>query len=187
MGAQEGIDILLRGVRCLAMEYKRNDFHALIMGNGTMFEAMKEYAKELGISRRISFTGHVGYDRVMQGIASADVCLCPDPKTPLNDKCSLVKVVEYMSLGRPLVAFDLEEVRISAGDAALYARPNDEKDFAEKINLLLEAPNLRYSMGKIGKERFRNFLTWEHSKQALYAAYDRAFGSKEHLRSDLRV
>ncbi|HEU0048629.1 MAG TPA: glycosyltransferase family 4 protein [Nitrososphaera sp.] len=187
MGPQEGIDILLRGVRCLAMEYKRNDFHALIMGNGTMFEAMKEYAKELGISRRISFTGHVGYDRVMQGIASADVCLCPDPKTPLNDKCSLVKVVEYMSLGRPLVAFDLEEVRISAGDAALYARPNDEKDFAEKINLLLEAPNLRYSMGKIGKERFRNFLTWEHSKQALYAAYDRAFGSKEHLRSDLRV
>ena len=187
MGPQEGIDILLRGVRCLAMEYKRNDFHALIMGNGTMFEAMKEYAKELGISRRISFTGHVGYDRVMQGIASADVCLCPDPKTPLNDKCSLVKVVEYMSLGRPLVAFDLEEVRISAGDAALYARPNDEKDFAEKINLLLEAPNLRDSMGKIGKERFRNFLTWEHSKQALYAAYDRAFGSKEHLRSDLRV
>jgi glycosyltransferase involved in cell wall biosynthesis len=187
MGPQEGIDILLRGVRYLAMEYKRNDFHVLIMGNGTMFEAMKKYAKELGISRWISFTGHVGYDRVMQGIASADVCLCPDPKTPLNDKCSLVKVVEYMSLGRPLVAFDLEEVRISAGDAALYARPNDEKDFAEKINLLLEAPNLRASMGKIGKERFRNFLTWEHSKQALYAAYDRAFESKEHLRSDLRA
>ena len=187
MGPQEGIDILLRGVRYLAMEYKRNDFHVLIMGNGTMFEAMKKYAKELGISRWISFTGHVGYDRVMQGIASADVCLCPDPKTPLNDKCSLVKVVEYMSLGRPLVAFDLEEVRISAGDAALYARPNDEKDFAEKINLLLEAPNLRASMGKIGKERFRKFLTWEHSKQALYAAYDRAFESKEHLRSDFRA
>jgi len=111
MGPQEGIDILLRSVRYLAMEYKRNDFHVLMMGNGTVFEAMKDYAKELGISQRISFTGHVGYDRVMQGIASADVCLCPDPKTPLNDKCSLVKVVEYMSLGKPLVAFDLEEVR----------------------------------------------------------------------------
>ena len=182
MGPQEGIDILLRSVRYLAMEYKRNDFHVLMMGNGTVFEAMKDYAKELGISQRISFTGHVGYDRVMQGIASADVCLCPDPKTPLNDKCSLVKVVEYMSLGRPLVAFDLEEVRISAGDAALYARPNDEKDFAEKINLLLEAPNLRASMGEIGRERVLNFLTWEHSKQALYTAYDKAFAGKEDLR-----
>jgi glycosyltransferase involved in cell wall biosynthesis len=94
----------------------------------------------------------------------------------------LVKVVEYMSLGRPLVAFDLEEVRISAGDAALYARPNDDKDFAEKINLLLEAPNLRASMGEIGRERVLNFLTWEHSKQALYAAYDKAFAGKEDLR-----
>ena len=185
MGPQEGIDILLRSVRYLAMEYKRNDFHVLMMGNGTVFEAMKDYAKELGISQRISFTGHVGYDRVMQGIASADVCLCPDPKTPLNDKCSLVKVVEYMSLGKPLVAFDLEEVRISAGDAALYARPNDEKDFAEKINLLLEAPNLRASMGEIGRERVLNFLAWEHSKQALYAAYDKAFAGKDGLRQEV--
>ena len=187
MGPQEGIDILLRSVRYLAMEYQRNDFHVLMMGNGTVFEGMKDYAQELGISQRISFTGHVGYDRVMQGIASADVCLCPDPKTPLNDKCSLVKVVEYMSLGRPLVAFDLEEVRISAGDAALYARPNDEKDFAEKINLLLEAPNLRASMGEIGRERVLNFLTWEHSKQALYAAYDKAFTGKDGLRQEVRA
>jgi len=187
MGPQEGIDILLRSVRYLAMEYQRNDFHVLMMGNGTVFEGMKDYAQELGISQRISFTGHVGYDRVMQGIASADVCLCPDPKTPLNDKCSLVKVVEYMSLGRPLVAFDLEEVRISAGDAALYARPNDEKDFAQKINLLLEAPNLRASMGEIGRERVVNFLTWEHSKQALYAAYDKAFTGKDGLRQEVRA
>jgi len=132
------------------------------MGTGTVFEAMKRYAQKLGLNGRITFTGHVDYERVMQGIASADVCLCPDPKTPLNDKCSLVKVVEYMSLGRPLVAFDLEEVRNSAGDAALYARPNDEKDFAEKINLLLDRPDLRTSMSQIGRERVLSSLTWEH-------------------------
>ncbi len=175
MGPQEGIDILLRGVHHLAIAYKRNDFHVLIMGTGTVFEAMKGYAQKLGLNGRITFTGHVDYERVMQGIASADVCLCPDPKTPLNDKCSLVKVVEYMSLGRPLVAFDLEEVRNSAGDAALYARPNDEKDFAEKINLLLDRPDLRTSMSQIGRERVLSSLTWEHSIQALYAAYDKAF------------
>jgi glycosyltransferase involved in cell wall biosynthesis len=177
MGPQEGIDILLRGVQHLAIGHKRNDFHALIMGSGTVFGAMKQYAKELGIERRITFTGHVNYDQVMEGIASADVCLCPDPKTPLNDKCSLVKVVEYMSVGRPLVAFDLEEVRNSAGDAALYAKPNDEKDFAAKINLLLDAPNLRESMSRVGRERVAKFLTWEHSKEALYAAYDKVFAT----------
>lgn len=175
MGPQEGIDILLRGLRHLEIGHQRKDFHVLIMGNGTVFEAMKQYATELGVDQRITFTGHVDYERVMEGIASADVCLCPDPKTPLNDKCSHVKVVEYMSLGRPLVAFDLEEVRNSAGDAALYAEPNDEKDFAAKINLLLDAPELRESMGRIGRERVGKFLTWEHSKETLYAAYEKAF------------
>lgn len=175
MGPQEGIDVLLRAIRSLATDHQRNDFHMLIMGNGTVFEPMKQYAKELGIDERITFTGHVDYDRVMQGIASADVCLCPDPKTPLNDKCSHVKVVEYMSLGRPLVAFDLEEVRNSADGAALYAEPNDEKDFASKIDHLLNSPDLRESMGRIGRERVAKFLTWEHSKENLYAAYERAF------------
>jgi hypothetical protein len=30
-------------------------------------------------------------------------------------------------------------------------------------------------MGKIGREQVLQKLTWEHSKEALYAAYDMAF------------
>jgi glycosyltransferase involved in cell wall biosynthesis len=112
---------------------------------------------------------------VMEGIASADLCLCPDPKTPLSDKCSLVKVIEYMSLGKAFVAFDLEEVHSLAADAGTYAKPNDERDFAAQINGLLQNEDLRISMGKIGRERVFARLTWEHSKESLYAAYDRAF------------
>ena len=175
MGPQDGIDILLRSLQLLMTECQRDDFHVLIMGSGTVFAAMKKYADELGLSQRITFTGSVDYDRVMEGIASADVCLCPDPKTPVNDKSSLVKVVEYMSLGRPFVAFDLEETRNTASDAALYAKANDEKDFAEKINLLLDTPDVRESMGQIGRERIAESLAWRHSKENLYAAYERAF------------
>jgi glycosyltransferase involved in cell wall biosynthesis len=178
MGPQEGIDILLRALRRLAFEHRRTDFHALIMGGGTVLEAMRQYAKDLAIEQLVTFTGHVDYRRVMEGIATADLCLCPDPKTPLNDKCSLVKVTEYMSLGRALVAFDLDEVRLSAADAALYATPNDESDFADKINLLLGAPDLRLKMGLIGRDRVMKHLAWEHSKRALFAAYDRAFSPR---------
>jgi glycosyltransferase involved in cell wall biosynthesis len=175
MGPQEGIDILLRAIRRLANQRDPGDFHVLILGGGTVLEAMRSYAKELGIDHLVTFAGHVNYSLVMEGIASADLCLCPDPKTPLNDKCSLVKVTEYMSLGRPLVAFDLEEVRLSAGDAALYAAPNDEADFADKINALLCAPDLRIRMGLIGRDRVMKHLAWEHSKTSLLAAYDLAF------------
>jgi len=123
----------------------------------------------------VTFTGSVDYAQVMEGIATADLCLCPDPKTPLSDKCSLVKAIEYMSLGRAFVAFDLEEVRSLGADAGVYARPNDEEDFAAKINDLLDDIEQRTSMGNIGRERVIQRLTWEHSKEALYAAYDKAF------------
>lgn len=175
MGPQEGIDLLLRAIRELVVVHGRSDFHVHIMGGGTVLEGMKKYAAELGLGQVVTFTGSVDYPHVMEGIASADLCLCPDPKTPLSDKCSLVKAIEYMSLGRTFVAFDLEEVHLFAADAAIYAQPNDEGDFAAKINELLNNDEQRASMGKIGRERVLQKLTWEHSKEALYAAYDKAF------------
>lgn len=178
MGPQEGIDGMLRAIRTLATVHGRNDFHVRIMGSGTVLSEMKDNARKLGLDEIVTFTGHVDYGQVMEGIASADVCLCPDPKTELSDKCSLVKAIEYMSLGRPFVAFDLEEVRLSAADAAIYALPNRDDDFAEKISYLLDHEELRASMGKIGKERVMRFLTWEHSKEALYDAYAKVFGTK---------
>ena len=178
MGPQEGIDGLLRAIRHLITVYGRSDVHVHIMGGGTVLDDMKRNARDLGLEGIVTFAGHVNYGQVMEGIASADVCLCPDPKTELSDKCSLVKAIEYMSLGRPFVAFDLEEVRHSAAGAALYASSNDEKDFAEKINYLLDNEELRATMGSLGKERVAKFLTWEHSKEALHGAYDRVFEKK---------
>jgi glycosyltransferase involved in cell wall biosynthesis len=139
---------------------------------------MKELAAQLGVSDLVTFTGFMDYEQVLETIATAEVCLCPDPKTPLSDKCSLVKSIEYMSLGRAFVAFDLEEVHLAAGDAAIYATPNDEADFARKIDYLLENEELRSAMGNRGRERVLQRLAWEHSKQTLYAAYDKAFETR---------
>lgn len=175
MGPQDGVDIMLRAIRILNKVLKRDDFHVRIIGSGTVLDNMKQYAAELGINQLVTFAGQSDYRQVMEGIATADVCLCPDPKTPLNDKCSFVKVVEYMSLGRPLVAFDLEEVRNSADGAAVYALPNDEIDFSQKINYLLSDSDKRISMGTLGKERVMKFLTWDHSKEVFKAAYEKVY------------
>jgi glycosyltransferase involved in cell wall biosynthesis len=182
MGPQDGIDVLLRAVRNLAVIHRRNDFHVHIMGDGTVLQQMKRYARDLGIDTLTTFTGRVSQAQVMEGIATADLCLCPDPKTPLSDKCSLVKAVEYMGVGCAFVAFELEEVRISAGAAALYARPNDETDFAEKIHYLLKHDELRAHMANLGRERVMQGLTWDHSKGTLLRAYDRVFGAASELR-----
>ena len=80
--------------------------------------------------------------------------------------------MEYMALGKPLVSFGLKETRVSAGDAALYATPNDESEFAMAIARLMDDEPLRRSMGAIGRRRVVESLNWAVTSQNLLSAYD---------------
>ncbi len=175
MGSQDGVDYLLRSVAYLVHERKRADFHTIVMGGGVELEQLKRYAGELGIADHVTFTGRVPDAAVVEALNTADVCVCPDPPTPLNGISTMNKTMEYMALGKPVVAFDLVETRVSAGEAALYAAGSDEKDFGDKIGQLLDDPALRARLGSIGKERVDSTLSWDHSKKPLRAAYYRAF------------
>lgn len=186
MGPQDGVDVLMRCVRILVEEFHRTDFHVHLVGGGTQLTSLQQYARELGVDDYVTFTGMQAYDEVVKAVASADLCVCPDPKTPMNDRANLVKVSEYMCLGKPVVCFDLTEVRFSAADAALYAEPGNERDFAAKIHYLLENPDERTRLGGIGARRVRELLSWEHSKEALSAAYDRACGMVDRTQPSCR-
>jgi hypothetical protein len=82
-----------------------------------------------------------------------------------------------MAMGKPVVAFALREGRVSAGDAAVYATPNDAVEFGEKILELLAAPEQRHRMGLRGRERFAQQLAWEHQERVLLALYRDLLGA----------
>ncbi len=77
-------------------------------------------------------------------------------------------------MSRPVVAYDLVEARVSAGEAALYADANDEASFAACVERLLDDPELRSRMGATGRARVEAELSWERSEQELLRAYERA-------------
>lgn len=174
MGSQDGVDYLLRSVHYLVRELKREDFHTLIMGGGIELETLKDYANRLDIVDFVTFTGRVPDADVVEALSTADVCVCPDPDMPLNNISTMNKTLEYMAVEKPVVAYDLIETRVSAGDAALYAKGNDEMDFGDKIAQLFDDPALSAKMGKIGRERILNGLSWEHSTEHLVRAYEMA-------------
>jgi glycosyltransferase involved in cell wall biosynthesis len=94
----------------------------------------------------------------------------------MNDISTMIKIMEYMALGKPIVQFELKEGRFSAQDASLYAdNQNQVPDFAAKILWLLENPAERDKMGQIGRERVLNGLAWERSVLGLLAAYERCY------------
>jgi glycosyltransferase involved in cell wall biosynthesis len=106
----------------------------------------------------------------------ADVGLIPDPQNGLNEYSTMIKTMEYMAMGKAIVAFDLAETRFSAQDAAVYARPNLVEDFANKIEVLLDNEELRLTMGVIGRKRIEEELSWDHTKEHLLRAYEKLLG-----------
>ncbi|TNG02209.1 MAG: glycosyltransferase, partial [Gammaproteobacteria bacterium] len=108
---------------------------------------------------------------------TADVCVNPDVANKMNDKSTMNKIMEYMALSKPIVQFDLNEGRVSAQEASLYARRNDENDLADKIIELLKDPDLRKRMGEFGRKRVETRLGWEHEAPKLLCAYEALFSS----------
>jgi glycosyltransferase involved in cell wall biosynthesis len=97
----------------------------------------------------------------------------------MNDISTMIKIMEYMALGKPIVQFDSKEGKFSAQEASLYASKQDgAADFADKIIWLLDRPEERRKMGEFGKKRIEEELAWEYSTPKLLAAYREALHAR---------
>src|SRR5205807_4019752 len=140
-------------LRDLAFKLNRKDFYCIIMGNGDSLEDLRSLAMELGLDGYVELTGFIPDEDLLRNLAAADICVDPDPSSPLNDVSTWIKIMEYMAYAKPIVSFDLKETRFSAGKAALYVKPNGEAEFAKTIADLMAQPDLRQKMGSYGRWR----------------------------------
>ncbi|MEU0530348.1 glycosyltransferase family 4 protein [Amycolatopsis tolypomycina] len=177
MGPQDGVDYALRALAKLRDEVGRTDWHAVFVGSGDAFDDMVALSAKLGLANQVEFTGRISDEDLVRYLSTADVCLSPDPLNPLNDVSTMNKVMEYMAMSKPIVSFELREARVSAGDAAVYAPANDESAFAALVSRLLDDPEERIRMGKLGQARVAGALSWENSAKNLLAAYEHAVKS----------
>jgi glycosyltransferase involved in cell wall biosynthesis len=171
MGAQEGIDLLLRAVRHIVTTRGRTDVQFGLVGGGTSLKAMQSLAADLVVAPYVTFTGRIPDEQMLDMLNTADVCVNPDVANEMNDKSTMNKVMEYMALGKPIVQFDLTEGRFSAQQASLYARPNDALDLGDRLLDLLDDPQRREQMGAFGRRRVLDDLQWSHEAPKLLAAY----------------
>jgi glycosyltransferase involved in cell wall biosynthesis len=171
MGPQDGVDHALRALA--ALRELREDWHAVFVGDGDALPAMRALADELALGDHVEFAGWRGDDDIRLILSSSDVCLAPDPPSPLNDVSTMIKIPEYMALGRAVASYALPESRVSAGDSALYAAPGDPDSLGRCVAELLDDPARRERMGAMARERIETELSWQHSEGALLAAYAR--------------
>lgn len=173
MGPQDGVDLLLRVVGILVHDLEREDLHVALLGFGDCLDDLKKLASELGIADRVTFTGRADARVIAEYLSAADLGMCPDPKSPLNDVSTMNKTMEYMSYALPMVSFDLAETRVSAGDAAVYVPSGDVQQFAQSVASLLDDPDRRAGMARYARERVAQHLDWSPQSRAYVSVFDR--------------
>jgi len=174
MGAQEGIDLLLEAASDIVVRQGRTDIQFCIAGSGPELDQLRARVVALGLSDFVTMPGRISDADLFEMLSTADICVNPDRVNPMNDKSTMNKILEYMAFGKPIVQFEVTEGRYSAGEASLYARPNDPVDMAGQILTLLADPALCVRMGRLGRERVEERFSWSHQVRPLVAAYQRA-------------
>lgn len=175
MGKQEGIDFLLEVVKFIVKEKRRKDIHFTCIGGGPALNFLKKLSKSMDLTDYINFTGRISDEELFETLSTSDICVNPDTSNDFNDKSTMIKIMEYMALKKPIVQFDLKEGKFSAGKASLYAKKNSVKDFGEKILMLIDNRDLRKKMGDFGYKRIKDKLDWKYSIPNLLKAYEDVF------------
>jgi glycosyltransferase involved in cell wall biosynthesis len=171
MGPQDGVDIIIRAADLVVRELGRDDIAFTLIGSGDSFGDLVALRDELGLAGHVEFTGRAPDESVARILSTADVGLSPDPKNPLNDVSTMNKTMEYMAFELPVVAFDLRETRVSAGDAGTYVRPNDVREYATAIVQLMDDEPRRSLLGKLGRARVEQELAWSHQQRTYLDVY----------------
>ena len=166
----QGTGHLLRAARVICQS--RSDVHFLIMG----FPAVGKYramARELGIAERVTFTGRVRYEQIPPRLALGDIAVAPK----LSATEGSGKILNYMAMQLPTVAFDTPVSREYLGELGVYARAGEVDSLAAAITSLMDSPERRLSLGAALRERAAERYTWEQAGRKIMQVYESLCGS----------
>lgn len=163
----QGTGLLLQAMqRILAVQ---PNVYLLLMG----FPGVQHYhqrAVALGVDHAITFTGRVSYHEVPRYLALGDVAVAP--KLSLTE--GLGKLLNYMAVALPTVAFDTPVAREYLGSDGHLAVRGDVDSLADKILVsLFPKPTDVWTleMGKRLRHRALQLFTWEQAGQMIVNTY----------------
>jgi glycosyltransferase involved in cell wall biosynthesis len=176
MGSADGVRYIVEAAAHAVHRLGRRDIQFLLMGTGPEHDDVCRLRDAAGVTEFVDLPGRVTNEFLFTALATMDLGVSSDPMNAYNHHCTMNKVLEYMAFGKAQVMFDLKEGRASAGEASEYVGENSAEQLAAAIVRLLDDPERRERMGRMGSERMRSLLGWDKSVAQLLRAYERALG-----------
>jgi len=174
LSRERGTGNLFQSLHHLKYDFGYHNWCCVLVGRPDPSQSLETLAEELGIREHIWLTGFLDAEKWMPILSAADICVDPGPVNSINKISTTNKMMDYMALSKPVIVFDMPERRYTGLDAVLYAKENDDLDFAGQIARLIEDPELRARLGALGRDRIEKQLAWQFQREKLINLYARA-------------
>ena len=165
----QGTGLLIRAAAELVKA--RPDVHFLIMGFPGV-EGYQALAHSLGLADHVTFTGKIPYERAPHYLALGDVAVAPK----LSATEGSGKLLNYMAMALPTVAFDTPVSREYLGELGVYAERGNHAALAEAIGALLEDGERAAALGRALRQRAMERYSWEVAGRKIVGIYDSICG-----------
>jgi glycosyltransferase involved in cell wall biosynthesis len=166
----QGIGLLLEAMARILRE--RQDVHLLLMGfpNETYYQ---QQARRLGIESYVTFTGRVPYGQAPRYLALGDVAAAP--KLSLTEGAG--KLLNYMAVGLPTVAFDTPVARQYLGAEGLFATKGDIASLAAQLlAALFPTDQAVQARGSQLRQRAIAAFSWQAAGEHIVTIYRELLG-----------
>jgi glycosyltransferase involved in cell wall biosynthesis len=173
MGSQDGIETLIEAWRGVVDQPDLATAMLELVGDGEARPALERQVDALGLRDHVRFHGYLAADAFVPILAACRLTVSPDPPTPFNDVSTMVKVLDSLVIGRPVVAFDLQETRRLVGEGGVILAEASAAALASALIDLLRRPDETDRLAAVAATRADALqMGWTHSAAALVTAYE---------------
>ncbi len=139
---EKKVNILIEALQYIK---KSQPFHVVIEGKGQQMENLENSIQKLGLQNKVSFIGYIAEEELCALYSLAAIFVMPSTA----ELQSLV-TMEAMALGLPVIGAKAGALPylIKPDENGFLFEPDDPIDLAQKLQQLLENPDLRQRMGK---------------------------------------
>jgi glycosyltransferase involved in cell wall biosynthesis len=142
------------------------DIHFLVMGYPNV-EHYRALAADAGLQDQMTFTGKIEYRDAPRFLSLGDIAVAPKLSTTEGSG----KILNYMAMAQPVVAFDTPVSREYLGELGQYAPVGDGRRFAEEIAELAGEPQRRREIGLGLRRRVENEYSWSSAGRKILSLY----------------
>ncbi|HSW74126.1 MAG TPA: glycosyltransferase family 4 protein [Candidatus Limnocylindria bacterium] len=162
-----GVNVLARMIPEVIKQ--RSHARFLLIGDGPLVPWLKaELTKAQVPPHAVMFTGLIPQQEIHHYLAAADAFLCPTQPNPDGSRFfgSPTKLFEYMSMGKPIIASDIEQVAEILKGIGTLVLPNDIQGFVQAACVLVdEEPDHRLQRGNQVRAQAIARHQWKHHVQ----------------------